>query len=465
MSQEIRADYNQRWLFPPSLDVLLPADHPARFIREFVDVLDLQGLGFKMRKGEEGRPNYAADLLLKVWLYGYLERIRSSRKLERACRQHVALMWLTGMNYPDHNSLWRFWNDNKKGLKEVFRQTIRVALASDLIGMVVQALDGTKITARASTYKVLSRKRLEKWLNKVMAEVEKTEAKESGEYRLPEELAEKEKLRETIIAKLAKLKEEEREFLHTGEPEAQMMKNREGTRLAYNAQAVVDEKAGLIVAGEVTQEQNDKYQLVPMLEAAEQNLGKKAEEATGDAGYCSGEQLAEAEKKGYPVLVSLAEQRKAEEKGGPYHISQFSYDRERDCWICPRGQVLKYEKTQRRQEKNYETQTYRCTVFKECPVRWKCSKDKRGRKLEVSPYWEVIQRQKEKQKDQAKRELLRKRMVIVEPVFAGVKHLLEFRRWTVGGLAKVQAQWLFVCALVNLSKMYPLWKKGGLSLT
>jgi transposase len=322
MSHEIRADYNQQWLFPPSLNDLLPADHPARFIREFVDALDLEAMGFRMRKGVEGRPNYAPDLLLKVWLYGYLERVRSSRKLERACRQHIGLMWLTGLKTPDHNSLWRFWNENRKALKEVFRMTIQVALKADLIDMVLNAVDG---------------------------------------------------------------------------------------------------KAGLIVAGEVTRDKNDKAQLVPMIEAVEESMGQAAQETVADAGYFSGEQLAKAEDAKYSVVVSLDESRKAEEVGGEYYSSNFKYDEARDCVICPRNQVPAFER-----------------------------KDKG---------------QKQKQKGEATRDLLRKRMGIVEPAFARVKHLLEFRRWTVAGIEKVKAQWLFVCAMVNMTRLYPIWRKGELQFS
>jgi len=470
MSHEIRADYSQQWLLPPSLEDLLPSDHPARFIREFVDALDLPKLGFKMRKSDEGRPNYAADLLLKVWLFGFLERIRSSRRLERACMRDVALLWLTGMNYPDHNSLWRFWRDNLKSIKEVFRQTIRVAAKADLIGMALHALDGTKITARASTDKMWGKKILQKKLEKLdrsiaemISEVEKSEKAEAGqENRLPVELADKQKLREEVRAKLKELEKENVQHLHPDEREARVMKNHEGTRLGYNAQALADAKHGLVIAVEVTNEQNDLHQLVSMIEKGKQELGRVAVETVADSGYCSGEQLSEAEKAEFPVLVNLDAVEAKKKRGGDYDISKFTYDKRKDCFICPRGELLKYEKTRKLKGKP-GPRVYRCRAYRNCPVRSQCSKDQNGRSIEQSCHWESYSRQRQKQDDEAKKLLLRQRMRIIEPVFAAVKEFLGFRRWTFGGLEKVRAQWCFVCSLVNLMRMYPLWKTHKLS--
>lgn len=465
MSHEIRANYNQIWLLPPSLDELLPQDHPVRFIREFVDMLDMRTMGFKMRKGDEGRPNYAPDLLLKVWLYGYIDRVRSSRRLEKACRHDMALMWLTGMNYPDHNSLWRFWNDNRKPIKEVFRQTIKVAAKAELIGMALHALDGTKITAKASTDKMWGRKLLEKRLARLdksilemVSEVDQSEKEEGGEYRLPEALANKQNLRDAIKAKLEELQKEDREHMHPKEREAKVMKNHEGTRLGFNSQAVVDAKKGLIVAAEVTNEENDKHQLVPMLERVQEEFKTVAEETVADAGYCTGEQLAKAEAANHSVIVSLDGSEANREGADTYHCSNFTYDKERDYYVCPRGEILGYQKTR----KQVESRVYRCRSSKTCPVREQCSKDQGGRSVERSPYADVMHRQKEKQSVPAKKELLKLRMRIVEPVFAVVKERLGFRRYTTGGLEKVRSQWSFVCAIVNLLRLYPLWRAGEL---
>ena len=223
---ETREHPTRALFLPPCPEDWLPADHPARFVRELVDSLPLARMGFKMRAGEKGRPSYAVDLLLKVWLYGYLEGIRSTRQLERACRQNLALMWLTGVHFPDHNTLWRFWRDNRGALKEVFRRTVKVAADLGLVGVVLHAVDGTKISARASTHKAWGRKRYEKLLGELdarieqaMAEVEQAEGGEAGEYRLPAELADTVKLRETIRERLAEL-QAEGEHVNAAEPEA-----------------------------------------------------------------------------------------------------------------------------------------------------------------------------------------------------------------------------------------------------
>ena len=128
MAQPIAPDYGQQFLFPPALEDWVSADHPVRFLREFVDQLDLAALGFAMPTVSEGRPPYHPSLLLKIWLYGYYHRIRSTRKLEMACREHLSLLWLSGLIQPDHNSLWRFWRDHQQALRQVFKQTVQVAL-------------------------------------------------------------------------------------------------------------------------------------------------------------------------------------------------------------------------------------------------------------------------------------------------------------------------------------------------
>jgi hypothetical protein len=252
--------------------------------------------------------------------------------------------------------------------------------------------------------------------------------------------------------------------MNPAEPEARMMKNHEGTRMAYNAQVVVDAKAGIIVAPEVTTEANDKLQLNPMLERVQENMGRAAEETTADSGYCSGEQLAGAEQNDCAVLVNLEGVSAPEEEQGPYHTSRFVYDGERDCLVCPRGGVLKYECTVCPSAKRYAHRRYRCVDFKNCPVRWECSKDKQGRAVKLSPYADAIRRQHAKQQEPAKAQLLKQRMGVVEPVFARIKHQLNFRRWTMAGLEKVRAQWFFVCALANLTILYSRWRDQGLRL-
>jgi transposase len=459
MSYEKRADYSAVLLFPPALEDWIPADHPARFIREFVDALDLEQLGFQKREAEEGRPNYAADLLLKVWLYGYFSEIRSVRRLERGCRDNVALIWLTGMHEPDHNTLWRFWRDNKKAIRKLFGQAVGVAAKANIVGALLQAVDGTKIQARASGKTGVEKGELERLLDKIEKSFEQTAENDTEEgYRLPGELRDRLQLQERIKTALAEMEEINREQMHPGEKEARMMKCGRGFEYGYNAQAVIDETSGMIVAADVVNEESDNNQLVPMIEQAKENVGRAAEQTLADGGYTSGEGLDAAEKLGHEVLVNLGPQHRGEEN--EYHASRFSYDEVKDCCVCPRGEELNFERVKRNRRKRYSVRVYRCKSFKQCPVRWECSKDVRGRTIELTPYDGAFRRQREKQTQADNQALLRKRMVIAEPVFGQIKHCFGFRRWTVAGLEGVKTQWSLVAVAFNLRKLHRYWIVG-----
>jgi transposase len=464
MSYEIDANYEERWLFPPSLEDLLPNEHPARMIREFVEAQDLKTLGFKVRTDEDGRPNYSPKLLLKVWLYGYMSKIRSSRGLERACLEQIGMVWLTGMHYPDHTTIWRFWRDHQEPIRKLFKQLLRMTAAMDLVGMVLHAVDGTKILSQASPYKAWHRTTLEKKLkqldgaiDEIMKQTEGAAVEENGECRLPADMQQRQQLRETIQAQLKALDEKDRDHLNPGDEEARMMKCRRGTKFAYNAQAVVDRDSKLIVAADVVTDESDNYQLVPMMEQVEENLGGVAEQTVADAGYEAATQLAAAEEKGYSALVSVAQPPQDQ----PYHASRFIYDREEDQCICPRGEVLRFETTKPRDKMQpYEVRVYRCKSYENCLVRWQCSSSKEGRTIQIHPNRDALLRQREKRNDPTLRAALKQRGAIIEPLFGWVKEGMAFRRWTIRGREKAKTQWLLLCTALNLIRLHRRWAAG-----
>jgi len=466
MSYEKQADYERQWLFPPSLESLLPMDHPARMVREFVDALDLKALGFKERRGDDGRPSYAASLMLKVWLYGYMTKVRSTRGLERACRDSMGMLWLTGMNRPDHTSLWRFWDTNQEGIRKQFRQLLKMAVKLNLVEMVLHAVDGTKIFSQASEWKGWHRSTLEENLKKVetaIAEIMKQTAEKvgekNGESGLPEDLQERQQLRAKIEEQLKQLDEIDRDHKLEGDPEARMMKCRKGTHFAYNAQAVVDEATGVIVAADVVNEESDNHQLAPMLEQVEENLGRVADQTVADNGYMALTELAKVEEKQYPVLVNLTEQQKEQEEG--YAASRFEYDAEKDCCVCPQGQRLEFDGMKKREKaETYEVRVYRCQSYETCPVRWQCSSSKTGRTVQIHPNHASLVRQRIKQRDPAMRAMLKKRGATIEPVFGWSKIVMGLQRWSVRGKEKVRTQWILQCTALNLLRLYGRWSEG-----
>jgi transposase len=466
VSRAIRANRSQRFLLPPDIDEWVGPMHPVRFVAELVDELDLVGLGFEMSPGKEGRPHFAPELLLGVWLYGWMERIRSTRALEKAVHTQIAFLWLTGLEKPDHVTLWRFFDDNHAALRKLFKLTVKAAAKSGLVGFALHALDGTKLAAACSTETAEHRKALELELKKLdevvdsaMAEVAHNERAKPPEWAMPESMKNAEVRRAEIRSALSSLEEAGAEHRHPQEPEARAVKTREGIRLGYNAQIVVDHDSDLVVAADVVTDATDHGQLVPMLENVVDILGEPAAETVADKGYWSGAQLLDAERRHLPVLVPAQEQGKK----GPYTKSNFRFDAERNVYICPRGVELPLESANSATTGKPALRLYRCHDAT-CPERAKCTSDKKGRAIKRYDGEDAIVRQAAKLEKSGNRILWSLRKEIVEHVFGIVKVIDGFRRFTVRGLAKAKTQWSLACLALNLRKLLPAVHDGRLTV-
>lgn len=248
------------------------------------------------------------------------------------------------------------------------------------------------------------------------------------------------------------------------------MKCVSNNRFAYNAQAVADEKNGIIVACDVTSQENDVGQLPLMLKQAQQNIKSAAQEATdqleiqkplvavADTGYGAAADIAAAQAEGFEVVTALPEG--APKKNKPYHSSNFHYDALQDVCICPQQQALGFVREKNR--RGQIVREYRCRC-KNCPVVAQCTQDPKGRAIEIGPHHNVVVAMRKTLASEQGRARLQRRAVIVEPRFATVKARQGFRRWTVRGVEKVKAQWHWICLTANLGILFRKWLTGALS--
>jgi hypothetical protein len=201
--------------------------------------------------------------------------------------------------------------------------------------------------------------------------------------------------------------------------------------------------------------------LVEMVDDVVRNVGEAADETVGDGGYYSPGQLVKAHERGYGVLVPVPE---SSDKRGRFSHSDFSYDESEDVYICPEGKRLTYQRTSPNSHSKYLVRHYHCRHANDCPVRWACSPQKKGRTIIRGEHEAAVSRQREKQKSVPNQEILQSRKWIVEPVFGQIKENMGFRRWTVRGMENVRTQWSLICTTFNLKKLYRYWLAGALVL-
>jgi len=466
----------QAWLLPPTLGELIPMTHPARFVAEFVDSLEDRewaGMGIELDGPLEGAPAYHPRALLSAWVYGFMTGVRSCRKLEGACRDQVPYLWLTGWQHPDHNTLWRFYRQHRRAMRQLLKKTVRTAVVMGLVDLAVQAVDGTKITANASKHRTYDAKKLMSLLERTAAAIAQLEAQNEGAGdppppQLPQKLAEAKALRERVRGAMRQLEAEGAQGrINLTDSDAKLMKTRQGFVAGYNAQAMVSpldsERAGerglLITAAEVVTEAEDHGQLAPMMEAAEETSGIAAAVTLADAGYHSGANLQTCADRGDTVVMPESGQ---ESLTNPYHKQHFTYVSETDSFICPQGRKLWFRGLKKRTGE-LPMRVYRGdgVVCRGCPAFGKCTTNRQGRVIETGPYEAVLREHRTWMTTPEATELYRQRKTLPEPTFGILKEQQRARHFLLRGLVNVADEWALLASAFNLRTLWKVWANQG----
>lgn len=448
----------QTTMFPETLDELIPQDHPVRVIDAFVDSLDLHRLGFKKAITETtGRPPYAPGDLLKLYVYGYLNRVRSSRLLERESARNIEVLWLVNRLKPTYKTIADFRKDHPQAIIGVCREFIRFCRNQQLFGAELLAIDGTKIQAVASRKQVITPKRLQEQMAAIdekvaeyLATLDEADRDEPGNPGTGTDVAAALKAlnmqRQAIQQQAQEMTEEGIKQKVQTEPDAKMMRTaNQGFKVAYNAQTVVDAEHKLIVAFDLTDEGNDSGQLYPMALSAKEELQVEQMTVVADSGYSNGEQGSQCEENGITAIVPRAE---IVNPNGKEHFSReaFTYDAQSDSWRCPAGEILtcfKVSKTQHKKE-------YKTGACGSCTLKEQCTKA--GQRVIVRRFHEDAMEAMH-QRAKSDPNWMKQRRCIVEHPFGTIKWMMGSPRFLVRGLKKAKGELALSVLSYNLKRV------------
>jgi transposase len=461
-------DRFQATLFPESLEDYIAEDSEIRLIDRFVDGRDLVGLGFKRATpSATGRPGYHPAVLLKIYVYGYMNRIQSSRRLERESHRNVELIWLTRRLMPDHKTIADFRRDNRKAIRRVCREFVDVCRELELFSKRLVAIDGSKFKAVNSRDKNFTRKSVKKRIQQTEANIERYLAKLDATDKEEPEIREvtAAELKAKIASMEAKLDElnahaEDVEAhpdnqVSLTDPDARsMMKPGGGSVVGYNVQTAVDGKHHLIPHHEVTNSGVDRHQLSAMAKGTKTALGleeaaveddtlplkdRVTQERTAltvlaDEGYYAGSEVVECVKAGIRPLVKKTDTSGKAGKG-EFTKADFIYDAEADVYRCPAGEILPYKglfKDRSRVLRSYRT--FKCSG---CALKSKCTPSNSRRILRYPDQGVIDAVQAELAKDP---DAMRERKQLAEHPYGTIKHWMGSTHFLMKGLANVQAE-------------------------
>ena len=417
----------QATMFPVTLDELIPEDHMCRVIEAFVGRLDMIQLGFvRAEPAETGRPGYDPRDLLKLYLYGYLQQVRSSRRLEAECQRNVEVMWLLGRLQPDYKSIAEFRRMHSRAVTEAGAALVQFARSAGLVRGEMVAVDGSKFRAVSSAKSVRERDAMKRYLEQLDAADEQDEV-----------VVDPRAVRTAL------------EILQGHpEPEAHFMRTTSGLTPAYNVQTAVDAEHALIVAQQVTGEATDNRSLLPMAEAAKEAVGDPPTlHVVADAGYSNGEQAEACEAQGIVPHVPANRSVNNHGDGTLFDRSQFQYDEKTDTFRCPANQTLARKQLSRKDRAvYYSAKPETCGA---CALKARCTQ---GAQRLVSRHLheDALQRMQHR----ATPAVMRLRRSTVEHPFAALKyHIFGHPRFLLRGRVGAQTEISLATMVYNLKRM------------
>ncbi|MDC1287832.1 IS1182 family transposase [Gammaproteobacteria bacterium] len=459
----------QATLFPDSLDDYIHEENAIRVIDAFIDSLDLAILGFKTVPADTGRPAYHPSTLLKLFVYGYLNRVQSSRRLEREAGRNVELMWLLGGLAPDFKTIADFRKDNGKGIKNTCRAFIGLCREMNMFSDAIVAIDGSKFKAVNSKENNYTPKKLQFHIERVekhideylkqLDDIDKEEAKTSDETPIKEKI-------DWLQTRLSELKALEVQVnshpekqLSTTDPDSRLLKTQGMTRaVCYNVQSAVDTKHHLIVAHEVTNKQ-DRGQLCNMGEQVQVALGEDAVTVLADKGYYSGPDIKATQDAGMTPLVPKGDTSGSEKKG-IFNRSLFKYDAEKDVYICPASQELPYRFTSEEKGLNVKRYWVDAPTCRACELKPQCSNSKQSRRITRWEHQGQLDQMDQLMTSMPDSMLIRKQTV--EHPFGTIKSWMGSTHFLTRRLPNVSTEMSLHVLAYNLRRMISILGSGNL---
>jgi transposase len=456
-------DRGQSTLFPERLEDWVGEDNAVRVIDVFVEELDLAELGFSGVDPEAtGRPSYHPSVLLKLYIYGYLNRVQSSRRLEREAGRNVEVMWLTGRLAPDHKTIADFRKDNGRAIRQVCSRFVVLCRRMGLLAQASVAIDGSKFKAVNNRDRNFTRAKMARR----MAQIEESVGRylqqlDSADRQGPSEVLDAKTTR--LKEKLAKLKEEmqrlhalEARMLATPDqqisltdPDARSMatSGRGSGIVGYNVQTAVDTKHHLIVTHEVTNVGTDRSQLASVAKKAKATLETESLDVVADRGYFSGEEILACAEAGITVTLPkpMTSNAKAE---GRFGKQDFRYLAEEDVYVCPAGERLTYHFTN--EENGLVLRRYWTTACQSCAIKHDCTTGKQRRitRWEHEHVLEAVQRRLDQHPEK-----MRQRRETVEHPFGTLKARMGATHFLMKTLPRVAAEMALHVLAYNLTRV------------